>query len=411
MVCLLMWWTHEPTGGPTVNARLPATDPCLGTAATLVHAAHRISTHHLPADALGEMATTVREAGAGIHVALLLRDPAAGAWHLTLLVDPAGRIAPLAGLGVPSGPLELALAPVRAIAPLSSVFGPAWGVAGCALAAQRLAAEQVLSVPLSGGAGTPQGMVMAFVPASAGSVTSVVAALLLHAAAATARHLRAAPAGSGDGLLTAEALTSAATREVERAVRFGRPLAVVAVELPRVAEIARTGTALAGMLSPWDVAGRLDGDRPRLAVVLPDASRGETRRVIDGVLSSAPGARVAAAWLGEDGRSFARLAMVALGRTGLGQPPAAAGAATSTAGNPALFTWSSRPSDGPLTWRRGLPMGSGAETVRCPRCLAPYSLRGAGALPAAALEQALAAARASLHASCPRHTEELRTAA
>jgi hypothetical protein len=365
----------------------------------------------------GVMDALVRAAGRlGLRCCLgsLLRDAGTEGWHLTALwdVSPVPRPVDLRGLGVPLGPFEFVVPATRAPRPLADLFGTAWGTEACAHLAHRLGVAAAVSAPIVGPAG-PRGALLALLAEPAPA--AMVVRLLGHAAVAAAVCLqREAP--SGDGVLDPATLAAAAEEEIMRARRYGRPLAVVAVRLERVADLAPVGRLVGQHLSRWDRLGRLATTAPALALVLPETDRGGALNLIARLRGALPGTPMAAAVFPHDGTTYAQLVELALGRSALVQaepgqavPPAPlpqAGEGWPQAG----VRIGAGPPDGRPDlerWTRGAPAGPGQDTVRCPRCLVSYTRCRPFTAPGGVPERVRAIARAALHQSCPDHPAHL----
>jgi len=181
---------------------------------------------------------------------------------------------------------------------------PGWlaAVAGCG-ALQRVA-SRVLSPAPDPGPGSPRGRadaagwlaelsvsVIAAVAIAVSPWCAIPAVPAVTALARSRQHARLAAAARTDaktGLLNAGAWQRAARSEAARAVRTGRPLAVVMVDIDHFKKVndtcghlagdqvlAAVARAMVGQLRPCDVAGRFGGEE--FAVLLPDATEATAR--------------------------------------------------------------------------------------------------------------------------------------
>jgi hypothetical protein len=55
-------------------------------------------------------------------------------------------------------------------------------------------------------------------------------------------------------------------------------------------------------------------------------------------------------------------------------------------------------------------VGAGADTVRCPRCLVPYTLHSRGGADRHTIDRVRAAFSAVLQVDCPRHMDRMAVA-
>jgi hypothetical protein len=181
-----------------------------------------------------------------------------------------------------------------------------------------------------------------------------------------------------------------------RAERYRRDLSVAVVLTENAAELGQIGPRLVRALGRWDVVGRANGDRPALAVVLPETNRNETSTLLTRLAGILNGAPTGVAVYPEDGLTVAELVRVA-------------GARTARPAGLMLERTARIPST--VMWTRGDGHNATDDVVRCPRCLAAYARRRPAAAEGEALARARAAALALLHRECPRHRDQLPAAA
>ncbi len=335
-----------------------------------------------------------RRLGLRCHLGCVMRDPGTEGWHLTALWDdaPAPRPLDLRSLSVPLGPFEFLLPTTGTVQPLAALLGLAWGAEACTGLAQRLGAPHAMALPITGTAG-PLGALLALLPDPAPA--PLLVRLLSHAAVAAAGCLQRDAQPSGDGVLDPTALAAVAEEEIARARRYGRPLAVVAVRVERVADLAQVGRLVGQHLGRWDRVGRVAATTPALALVLPETERAGALDLIARLRGTLPGVGVAAAVFPQDGATYAQLVELALGR----------GAVALAQAHPERQHAVAVPAA--ERWTRGAPAGPGWDTVRCPRCLVSYTRRAPLPAPGEVLERVRALVQTALHQNCPNHPAQL----
>lgn len=347
--------------------------------------------------------------GLRCHLGSLIRDAGTEGWHLTALWDVAARPRPLdlRGLGVPLGPFPFVVPATSAPRPLADLLGPAWGGDACVQLAKRLGVTGVVCLPIMSAAG-PRGALLALLPE--GAPVALIVRVLMHAAVAAAGCLQRDDLPAGDGVLDPPALAAVAEEEIARARRYGRPLAVVAVQVERLADLAHVGRLVGRHLGRWERVGRVATTPPALALLLPEADRGAALDLIARLRAALPGTPMAAAIFPQDGATYAQLVEMALGRGALAMAQAQPEhrQTVPTHRDPVLELTPARPEPGaavpiPERWTRGAPAGPGQDTVRCPRCLVSYTRHMPSTTPGEALEQVRAIARTLLHQACPDH--------
>lgn len=371
---------------------------------------------HTQTSFAGVMDALVRGAGRlGLrcHLGSLMRDAGTEGWHLTALWDiaPAPRPLDLRGLGVSLGPFEFALPMTGTVQPLADLLGAAWGPEACAQLTQRLGAPRAVALPIRG-TGGPLGALLALLPDP--TPVPLLVRLLQHAAVAAAGCLQCEAQPAGDGVLDPPALAAVAEEEIARARRYGSPLAVVAVRVERVADLAHVGRLVGRHLGRWERVGRVATTAPALALLLPEMDRGAALDLIARLRGTLPGMPMAAAIFPQDGATYAQLVEMALGRGALAMaqahPEHRQAAPTHRGPVPELTPAS--PGAGaaapiPERWTRGAPAGPGQDTVRCPRCLVSYTRHAPPTAPGEVLERVRALARTLLHQACPDHPAHL----
>lgn len=236
-----------------------------------------------------------------------------GSWRLAALVDGAADHVALGDLGLTPGPFSFRPPPDAAPRPLAQLAGHIWGAEGCRRIEQRLGTAAALCVPVRDASGI-RGALLALLPAT--TPAPLVAELLAHAAIATARHLGRERHQAG-AISTQAAFFAQAGHEISRAETHGRDLALVTVELANVAEMERIGPTLRRLLDRWDIVGRLDVDRPVLAIALPETSRADAHARVGGLGVLPAGALTGSASITEDSINLTRLIEIARGRAGL----------------------------------------------------------------------------------------------
>jgi GGDEF domain-containing protein len=217
------------------------------------------------------------------------------------------------------------------------------------------------------------------------------AGVLAHAATAAARSLAFATEQEPHGVLDPRTLAERGALEVQRAERYGRPLALTLFVADRFSQLAALGNRLSRTLRAWDVVGRWEMDRPALVAVLPETDRQGALGLIDRLKQELAGVHSGVAAFPGDGVSLAQLVSAAAGRA--------------VRVSLALGGLSSADTAGATVWVRGAPAGADADTIRCPICLAPYSRPPDPHAPSQVREQARVTARAVLQAQCPRHVD------
>ncbi len=283
---------------------------------TLLHALLAVHQQTRLAGVLAAVATAGPRLGAPWYVACLLRDSGTGGWYVTALVDGGGRTASLERLEAPTGPLRFAPAPaaVDAVRPLAALLGDAWGPDFCAAFERRLGLVGALCAPIPG----PQGVRGALIGLlTAAEPAPALGGVLLHGATAAARHLDQESAPAGDGVLDPQALAEQAGKEIARATRYHREMAVTLFETDSLATLARFGPVLVRSLRRWDLVGRWHSDRPWLVACLPETGRGGARGLVRRLGGSLAGITHGAATFPEDGANLVRLVEIASGRMAL----------------------------------------------------------------------------------------------
>ena len=224
------------------------------------------------AGVLEAVADAGRRLGVPCSVGCLMPDGALEAWRLTALFDPRTRPVNLLALDVPLGPIAFTPPARVTIAGLTELLGSAWGSEACQRVERMLGSATAVCVPVPGDH-APRAVLLALPVAT--EQVSLLAATLVHAATAVPCHLpaeRVEPAGTN--VLNADMLNERAAQELDRAQRYARPLAVVAVDLAGDApEPAAAGAVVLQRLRRYDLVGRVDAGRPLLAVVLPETDR------------------------------------------------------------------------------------------------------------------------------------------
>lgn len=360
------------------------TNPAQPTAGTLIDVLLRIHRQEQLADVLAATATGSVRMAAGAYVSSLLRDTGSGAWYLTALVSGDGRAVPLDRLGVSVGPFPLTPPPGAGAIALTRVLGSAWGAEGCAAVEGVLQTRAAVCVPVMDSQGVRAALLALITSPTHGPIVS---GLLAHAAVAAARQINTRTPSVGDRVLGPSLLAEAAETEIARALRYQRDLTVVVFEANTVEDLARFGPALQRTVRRWDTVGRLEVDRPVLAALLPETDRPDARGLIGRLGAMLSGIATGIAVYRDDGATFERLIEVARNR-----------AARS------LSTVDERagPSGPTNVWSRGVQMSIDSDTVRCPRCMTPFSRRP----PRLTEEERTAqieAVRTRLTDECPHH--------
>lgn len=283
---------------------------------TLVNALLAVHQQTRLAGVLTAVAAAGPRLGAPWYVACLLRDSGTGGWYVTAMVDGAGRTASLERLEAPTGPFAFAPAPAAADVPrpLAALLGEAWGPDFCAAFERRLGTVGALCAPIRGPRGVRGaliGLLTAAEPATA------LAGVLLHGAAAAARHLDQEQAPVSDGVLDPQALADQAGKEIARATRYHREMAVALFETDSLATLAHFGPVLVRSLRRWDLIGRWPSDRPQLVACLPETGRGGARGLVRRLGGSLAGIASGAATFPDDGANLVRLVEIASGRMAL----------------------------------------------------------------------------------------------
>ena len=362
--------------------------PAAGEGVALMPLLTRLHQQERLSGALGVLALATGALGEPAQVVALMRDAATDSWRLTSLLDPNGRPLAFERLGLPAEPFEFAPPTLVTSAPLEQILGLAWGEERCWAVSEALRARTVTSA-LIGEAEQPRGALLLF--SGSAEPAPAIVSLVTHAALAAGRLTHAADQQAHDGVLTYAQWEERAGDEIERAARYHRPLALLAIEFERALDLATTGAQLARSCRRFDVIGRLGTARPTLVVLLPEAGASEANRVADRLSALTAGRPIGAAALPDDGILLDRLLAVALDRLASVTPPAPA--------EPAAPTWT----------RRRL-IEPDADTVRCPVCLAAYSRPHTSADAETASRQRRQAAEA-LRVACPRHSSSLPLAA
>ena len=122
-------------------------------------------------------------------------------------------------------------------------------------------------------------------------------------------------------LLDAATATDWGAREVGRARRYRRPLAVAVLAVEADADQALIGAMLRHLLRPWDIVGRLvaaDGAKrgPGVVVILPETGTEGAMAALRRVRDLLPGLCAGVATCPRDGGTFGTLVAAAWRRCG-----------------------------------------------------------------------------------------------
>lgn len=328
--------------------------------------------------------------GLAAYVGAIMWDAASDAWFLTALYDTAARPVDLAPLGLPQGPFRWTVPPTGGLQHLDATFGEAWGADACGEIQWTLGATHAVVFPIRGELGA-RGAVIALLPLS--PQTPAFAGLISHAATAAAQCLdHEGLVDATAGVLRPHEFLLRAGRELDRATRYHRPLALIVFEVLRPADLIQFGPRLARSLRRWDIIGRIQGDLTGLCMALPEAGRQEARGLLGRLTNLPGGVRIGAVVFPEDGANLE--ALIELGRS----------RATDLQLTQESLT-AEPPS--PQVWLRGGLGRAGVETVRCPRCETTYTLDLADGAAAHLPDALRARVRSALQGACPRHPDRL----
>jgi hypothetical protein len=272
--------------------------------------------------------------------------------------------------------------------PHAQLLGDVWGRENCIALERRLRTTAAFCVPIFGKSALRGGL-LALLPSHEHAPVAI--GIVMHAAIAGARHLDAGNMPLTDGIMDPQAFAARANEEVTRAKRYRRPIAVVVYKFDQASDVPAVGAAVAHRLRAWDFLGQLAHDKPGLAMILPETPRIGAFGLISRFNTDLPGLRVGAAVFPDDGDSLPSLAQAARAR--------------------AEFS-SRRPSEMSVqavdehTWTRGAPAGPGAETVRCPMCLMPYTRYSGAKASREEVERTSTTALTILKMDCPNHAAQ-----
>lgn len=365
-----------------------ASPPAPPLAAVLVDVLLRVHRQDDLAAVLDETSAGLVRAGVPCYLLCLLHDPSIRAWHLTTCHNPNARPVLLEQLGVPSGPIPFTPPAQPAPRPLAWILGESWGPELCARLEQRLGMTSAVAVPIGRSPAQALGALIALLPTP--ERAPMVAGVLSHAATAAERTMHQAGGVASDGILDSAAFARRAENEIARAQRYHRDTAIVLFQFDAVSVLGRTGPVIQRALRRWDFAGRLDVQRPTLAVLLPETGRFGARGFVRRLSRSLPDLPAGFAGFPADGTTFDRLVDVAIGQAVI----------AATHADEAL------PPDATV-WTRGPKPGRDHEEVECPRCKERYHLPRRPGADGRTRKAAVAAARDALSLQCPRHASEL----
>lgn len=355
-------------------------------AAAIADALLRVHRQERFAGVLEAVAKAGPRLGAPSYIGCLLRDPGIDGWYLTAMLDSTGRAAPLERLGLSTGPFPFAPRVVSSPIRLAELMGEAWGPDLSALLERRLGVVGVISAPIEGSHG-PQGALLALVTTH--ERADLLAGLLVHGATAAARHLEQHDHVMTDGVLDPHTLADLAGKEIARAERYRRELAVVLFETDSSTALGHFGPTLVRSLRRWDLVGRPDGDRPQIIAVLPETGRGGGRGLLRRLNGALGGIRAGIATFPDDGGSITRLVEVARTRIIRSTMDGAAHEGES------------------YLWARTKHVSRDSHSVNCPSCATVFVLRRPVTADERSLAHARRAALSSLQSACPRHPDQL----
>lgn len=338
---------------------------------------------------LHAMALAGAALSAPCHWLCLMRDAVTDGCHLAAFLDPSGGPLDIDRLGIPSGPWQTAPVVSDTPRPLAALLHEAWSRAACEDIERRLGTGAALCVPIQSEA-QARGALLALLPARASA--DIVLAILRHGAATVARGLREYDPTPLEGVLNTRALDERAGKEIARAGRYRREVAVVVFQPAGSDLLATFAPRLVHGLRRWDLVGRMATPSLELVAVLPETGRGGARGLVRRLYGALEGIRTGAAVFPEDGASLHRLADVARGRTAV--------PADDRAERPGVAAHSE-------VWtRRALPTPD-SETVRCPLCGVGYTRRLPAGEAAFTPRAARAVAEELLRTTCPEHPRRI----
>ena len=355
---------------------------------TILEALLRIHRQEQLSGLVQSIATGAGRLGAQVFPAAFLRDLGTDAWYFATMYAPDGRPVAIDRLGVPLGPYPF-IPPLGGVPrPLIEVIGRCWGGQGAVMIEARLGVSMVVCETIAVGRQV-RGALLAFLahPGYAG----VVHGLLQHAVLPAGRLVDVPAATPRDGVLPPVSLQAAADTEIARAARYNREVSFVTFECDSLVDLANLGPGLLRTVRRWDLIGRLDSSKHVLVAVLPETGRTGGRGLIRRLGKLLTGIPVGVATFPGDGSNFQRLTDVAVNRAERAN---------------AVLRESSMSRSTSNVWSKGVRPGD-AETVRCPRCLTPFSRQRP--TDEASEHQALvhAALRDALMVRCPRHEDEI----
>jgi hypothetical protein len=152
---------------------------------------------------------------------------------------------------------------------------------------------------------------------------------------------------------------------------------------------------MARRIRQFDILGHMTFDGRTLAVLLPETAREGALGFIERFAPELPRVPVGAAIVPEDGDELVTLMQAARAR------------AVYHVQHGGRQTEESGQKRDERVWVRGAPTGPGTDTVRCPRCLTPFTRSHAGAGDVQRVERARAMALEVLNRGCPAHRVQL----